>query len=49
MPVICTWLYMIAMAAALLYGMEVAREEEIKEDERVLDRAVPGRSRNKAQ
>lgn len=49
MPVICTWLCMIAMAAALLYGLEVAREEEIKEDERVLDRALPGRSRNKAQ
>lgn len=49
MPVICTWLCMIAMAAALLYGMEVAREEEIKEDERALDRAVSGRSRNKAQ
>lgn len=32
MPVICTWLLMIAMAAALLYGIEVAREEEMEEE-----------------
>lgn len=31
MPIICTWLLMIAMAAALLYGIEVAREEEMEE------------------
>lgn len=46
MSVVCTWLLMIAMAAALLYGMEVAKEEEIKEDEYLLDREVPGRTRN---
>ena len=46
MPVICTWLLMIAMAAALLYGMEVAKEEEIKEDECLLDGTVSGRTRD---
>ncbi|MDO5415272.1 MAG: hypothetical protein Q4F78_07380 [Bacillota bacterium] len=46
MEVLATWCGMIAFAAALLYGMEVAKEEEIKEDERVLDRAVPGGTRN---
>ena len=46
MSVVCTWLLMIAMAAALLYGMEVAKKEEIKEDECLLDREVPGRTRN---
>lgn len=33
MPIICTWLLMIAMAAALLYGIEVAREEEMEEED----------------
>lgn len=32
MPTICTWLLMIAMAAALLYGIEVAKEEEMEEE-----------------
>lgn len=32
MPIICTWLLMIAMAAALLYGIEVAKEEEMEEE-----------------
>lgn len=30
MTVICTWMLMIAMAAAVLYGVEVAREERRK-------------------
>lgn len=33
MPIICTWLSIIAMAAALLYGIEIAREEEMEEDD----------------
>lgn len=48
MEVLATWCGMIAFAAALLYGMEVAKEEEErKKDECVLDRAVPGRTRNR--
>ena len=33
MPVICTWLCIIAMAAALHYGIEVAREAEMEEED----------------
>lgn len=33
MPIICTWLCIIAMAAALLYGIEIAREEEMEEED----------------
>ena len=47
MEVLATWCVMIAFAAALLYGMEVAKEEEEREnDECLLDRAVPGRTRD---
>lgn len=30
MSVVCTWMLMIAMAAALLYGLEVAKDDEKK-------------------
>lgn len=46
MEVLATWCGMIAFAAALLYGMEVAKEEGIKEDECLLDGEVSGRTRN---
>lgn len=32
MEVVCTWMLMIAFAAAVLYGIEVQREEEMEEE-----------------